>query len=253
MDSRNEKTEGGEIRIKLPVSEKLENFWYHYKWHTIVALFAVFVLIVLTLQTCKKTETDCYILYAGTHDIRRVAENGNISEYENAISSFKRVCSDYTDDGVVSISLLDLFVVNDEEAKKLLAENEGMEINSALVKEDTDKLHQKLLYREYYLCFLSERIFKEYEARYEGAMFASIEQYTDSEREYEYASENGIYPRSLPFGSLPEISELPSDTVVCIRQLSEVSTKFGTVDNEEHFKRGEDILRKVLSYGISEK
>ena len=64
----------------------------------------MFVLIVLTLQTCKKTETDCYILYAGTHDIRRVAENGNISEYENAISSFKRVCSDYTDDGVVGYS-----------------------------------------------------------------------------------------------------------------------------------------------------
>ena len=40
MDERNEKNDG-EIKINSPPLEKLENFWYHYKWHSIVALFLV--------------------------------------------------------------------------------------------------------------------------------------------------------------------------------------------------------------------
>ena len=251
MDEKNERHEGHEFKINPPVSKKLENFWYYYKWHTGVAAFVILVSTILLFQTCSKVEPDAYILYAGTHDIQRVGQNGDVSEYEGALSSLNRICNDYDGDGIINISLLDLFVVNGDEADALLESNPGAEINSALVKEDADTLHQKLLFGEYYLCFLSERLFKEYEERYEGAIFVKIAPYTKEGAEYEYASECGIYLRSLPFANLPEIEKLPDDTVVCLRQLSDISTKLGASDNEEHFARGEEMLKKLLSYGLS--
>ena len=42
-----------------------ENFWYHYKFHTIAVVFAVFVLTVGILQLVGKTNPDIYIMYAG--------------------------------------------------------------------------------------------------------------------------------------------------------------------------------------------
>ena len=246
MDERNEKIEGGEVKIKLPVSKKFENFWYYYKWHTLVGLFVVFASAILIFQTCSRVKADTYILYAGTHTVSRVGKDGNLSEYESLLSSFKRVCKDYNEDGVVAISFLDLFVVNQSEAQKLLDENPGMEINAALVQEDSETLKQKLVVGEYYLCFLSERLFKEYEESYEGKLFASISPYTSQNGEYEYCSDTGIYLRSLPFSSLPEISDLPDDTVVCIRKFAD----FGMGNDKEQFERSEEILKNILSYGI---
>ena len=40
-----------------------ENFWYHYKFHTIAALFGIFVLVVGILQLTGKTNPDIYIMY----------------------------------------------------------------------------------------------------------------------------------------------------------------------------------------------
>ena len=45
---------GDAPEIKSEAFDKLSNFWYYYKWHTIVALFIVFVVTVCTLQTCSK-------------------------------------------------------------------------------------------------------------------------------------------------------------------------------------------------------
>ena len=249
MEERNEKIEG-DVKIESPLLKKLDNFWYHYKWHTIFALLVLVLGAILTVQSCSKVETDVYIMYAGPHTISRVSAGGDISPYENAVSSIKKIGADYNDDGILSVSLVDLFVVNSEEGEKLLLDNPGKEINHTLVKENTDTLHQKLLYGEYYLCFLSERLFNEYDGNYGSAMFTSLEGYAPEGLECEYAGERGIYLASLNFYGLPEFCEFPEDTVVCLRSFNKVASILGSSDNEENFKRGEDMLKNLLSYGI---
>lgn len=232
-----------EVGLRSPVLEKLENFWYHYKIHIFVALFVVIILTVVCFQTCSKVSYDAHILYAGPHEIKHNAAG----PYQTAVSSFKRVCDDFDGDSATNIALLDLFVINNEEADKLLSENEGMEINATLVAEDTEKLGQTILYGDYYLCFLSERLFKEYEQRYADALFVDITDYTAG-LECELASEHGVYLSSLNFSSLPEICNFPSDTVVCLKKLSEVSSLFGKRDSEKSFSRAEAVLKNILAY-----
>ena len=70
-----------EIKIKLNTSEKLENFWYHYKWHTIAGLFAVICIVILTFQLCTKTSYDVNIIYAGEKSISTSSLTGGKSQY----------------------------------------------------------------------------------------------------------------------------------------------------------------------------
>ena len=245
MDERNEKNEG-EIKINSPLFEKLENFWYHYKWHSIVAVFLVIAITVLSLQMCQKTEYDAHILYAGTHEISHSSTDGE-APYYVATGSLKRVVGDFNDDGAVNVSLLNLFVLNDAEIEAALAGTEGKEINESLILEDTETLKNTLLFGEYYVCFLSERLFLEYDAQYEGALFSEVADYI-GDVECETVSGRGVYLRSLAYYDLPEICNLPEDTVVCLRKLSEVSTLFGKAENEKNFHRGEIIFKNIISY-----
>ena len=43
----------------------LENYWYHYKWHTIVALFFACTLLFCLVQCVKKEEPDLLVVAAG--------------------------------------------------------------------------------------------------------------------------------------------------------------------------------------------
>ena len=43
----------------------LDNFWYHYKWHTIIAAFFALILIVSLVQCASVEETDVKVSVAG--------------------------------------------------------------------------------------------------------------------------------------------------------------------------------------------
>ena len=218
----------GDVKISSPFMKKLENFWYHYKIHTIAVLFAVVVLTILLVQTCSRVSYDAHILYAGGYEIKHTASGG---------------------DGAVNVSLLNLFVVNDSEADELIKDDPSLEINASLVGQDTERLGQNLLYGDYYVCFLSERIFREYDERYEGALFAPLAKYIPEGVECEMVNERGVYLSSLAIYSQPEISKLPPDTVVCLRSLSDFSSSVGKAKNQAAFARGEKIIINIFAYG----
>ena len=237
----------GDIKIESPFLKKLDNYWYHYKWHTIVGIVVVIILSVLLFQTCSKQDYDGYILYAGPYKISSSAENGNTSSYSNTISALKKVCYDTNNDKNVNVTLLNLYISTQEEATKLYGDGVDISNSSMLIDEDSDRLGQTLLYGDYYVCFLSERLFLHYEELYEGALFTSVSDYL-GEGDYELASEHGVYLKSLDFYSLPEICNLPDDTVVCLRKSSDVSNFFNRRQNEKNFEISEKIFKNILNF-----
>ena len=234
----------GEVKIKTPLLSWLENFWYHYKWYTIVGAFLVFAFVVLSLQMCSKTSFDAHIIYAGNHEIKRVSDDGDTSPYNKMLGELKLAVGDTDGDGTVNIDLRDLFVVNDAEAEELVGSLDGYEINENLVKEDSETLYQLMLMSDYYVCFLSERLYTEYSAQYSG-LFEPIAKYAAEDGEYVYLDECAIYLNSVgDFATMPEISRLPSDTVICLRSLSEMSE----MRYKDTFKEAEDIVRNILAF-----
>ena len=249
MDDNREKYEG-EVKVRLPFSKRFENFWYHYKWHTIVSAAVIFILTILTLQMCNRTSFDVHIMYAGDYEIKKTSSGGDRAPYVKVLQELESVAGDFDSDGEVNVNFLNLFVVNEEEADRLVKENPDAEINETLVREDTATFTHDIIYGDYYLCFLSERIFLEYEKNYGERLFSSLEGYAEGAEGCEFASEtkHGIYLSSLDFYTLPEISKLPDDTVIVLKKISEVSGAINKKDSEKKFKMGESMLENILAY-----
>ena len=45
----------------------LDNYWYHYKWQTLIAAFFLFAVIFLVVSTMNIREADCVITYGGPY------------------------------------------------------------------------------------------------------------------------------------------------------------------------------------------
>lgn len=65
-----EKMENKEYTEGIAINENkflkwFDNYWYHYKWHTIATLFIVIVLGVCIIQSCTTAKNDIIFTYAG--------------------------------------------------------------------------------------------------------------------------------------------------------------------------------------------
>ncbi len=220
---------------KTPFSKKIENFWYHYKWHTIVTVFLLAVFAVCTFQMCSRTSYDVYIMYSGGTII---SQSGDNSQQKNITDALKLVSSDFNKDGS-NMPLFQAYLTPDAAEYKELGEGLDSRIQS-----DTQSFKNAMLgSSEFYLCFLSESNFKVYDKPTSSGVYPllSISAFTSSNKSYEYASERGIYLRSLDFYKLPGINTLPEDTVICIRQR-------GVGGDDENFANAKTLLKNILSY-----
>lgn len=233
--------------VSIKFSERFENFWYHYKWHTIVSAVVVAIILICTLQMCEKESYDSYIMYAGSYEIKKTSDNADTPPYAKAVSSFKRVTEDFNDDGAVSVSLKDLFLLTADEIKKV-EENKELEVNYSLLSENNKIFKDTIVYSDYYLCLLSKSIYQEYKMIDGIAVFSDLTKYVDENSEIEMLDSSAIYLSSTEFYTLPGISELPDDTVICLRSVSPVASHWNKDGSEKGFAAAEAILKKILAY-----
>ena len=135
---------------------------------------------------------------------------------------------------------------------KDLAEYEKMQNAPPLtrVQEDTTTLKQNMDSSQYYICFLSERLFRQYsEGEKNEGRFANITSYAAEGREYDYVSEYGIRLSSLDIKDLPGFAGLDAEnTIVCIRNVDVTSMVFRKSESQKLFANSEAMLRELLSY-----
>lgn len=245
-----------ELTADAPKKNKLlswlDNFWYHYKWHSLIALFLVFTVTICTVQTCSRQSYDIHIVYAGSKNISRTAKDGDVAEYVTMLSSFKQVVSDYDGDGEINVELLDSFMLTNEEIAEIERAGGDESVNYTLINNNKENLEYTMMYSSNYLCFLSDSLYRQFSnLKINGerfSVFTSIAPYVSGGTP-EYLDEGAIYLRSTAFAALPGICDLPDNTVICIRALNAYAGNANKSDNEEAFKRSEETLRKILSYG----
>ena len=247
MDERNEKI-GADAKMYIRTSEKVENFWYHYKWHTIVAVFVLVVGVILTLQLCTKADYDVHVIYAGEKIIRNTSLSGDgKTEYSDLTSALGTIGKNAENGENVNVNLQNIYILSEKELAEKNKETTDPMQKARLESEmqaNYDTLYESIMYGDYYLCFLSEDVFLDYESRLTSSIFAPISGYTADGVEYSYASERGIYLSSLDAYESTSLSMLPADTVVCIR----LPGVLGARDDGKAYAAAEDVLRKILAY-----
>lgn len=241
------KLDTGEMNIKKNgFLAWLDNFWYHYKWHSLIALFLVFTVTICTFQMCQKESYDAHILFAGSHAFSRDSADGDFPEYNKAKISLERFVKDYDENGDVNISFRALFVPSDDELGKL------DESQFQLAYSDKSALSSTMMTGDYFICFFSPSIYEKYKAvgsEDSPEIFADLSQFVPEGVSIEYynGEKSAILLSSTDIYSLSGLSAMPEDTVICLRNLT-FSTHLNKKANEKAFTKSKEILTKILAY-----
>ena len=241
MNENNEKY--GDVGMSSPFLTKLENFWYHYKWQTIGAIFAVIVLSICLFQCGKQKKYDMYVMYAGGETFSRKSESGDIPRYNKFTTALQKFATDSDKNGEVALSFSDLFIPSPDEQKQL-----GDNIDFSSMREDIRILNDRMAYSEYYVFLVSKYVYDEYHVKSDTELFAPIKKYCPADNGFVFEGDNAVYLSSTDLYKLSPFSELPEDTLICIRINSEVSSAFGRKKNAELYRRAEEYITALLAY-----
>ncbi|MBQ9746971.1 MAG: hypothetical protein IJW21_09145, partial [Clostridia bacterium] len=86
----------------------LDNFWYHYKWPTIIAAFFITVFAICTVQMVTREEYDMYVRYVGNAVITE-------TQYKDIENSLEKMGFDANGDGESAANFAQVPYVSDDE------------------------------------------------------------------------------------------------------------------------------------------
>ena len=159
------KLEGREIKFGSP--ERVErphgklyrwfdNFWYHHKWKTIAALFAVIVLTVCIAQMCSRESAgDVSVVMAGPYGFTDGTNNYN--DIVACLSTY--LAADYDENGEKRTQI-NSFTVYSADQIKALAEQDVL-INTSSNGQTYQSFYQSLSVGEAAVLFLDPWLFEE--------------------------------------------------------------------------------------------
>ncbi len=132
----------------------LDNYWYHYKWHTIFAAFGIFVIAIVTAQMIGREPTDAYIMYIGGQAIPD-------TQYQDIRDSFGKVASDRSGDGKVVVNFSKTAYISD-------LENDLASSVNAVARE----FMSTMIAQPYYVYLLTPDLYDSYK---DSGIFAELD------------------------------------------------------------------------------
>ena len=210
----------------------LENYWYHYKWVTLIVAFCLIVGIICIAQAVQNNSYDSYIMYAGPRQLSH-------KEVLDIEKDFCSVVEDKDGDGKVNLAIRELFIMSPEEIASV---EEGYEANYALISDNMKVFDQEILSGEATICLLSPFL---YERVKEADGFLPIGEYV-GDAEVEYVDEYGVKLNSTAFGKLAGLSALPDDTVLCVRRVSTIASIFDKKQTEKNHALNIETVKRIF-------
>lgn len=222
-----------EFKTKMSLKEWLENYWYHYKWATILGLFFFFVLLVGVAQCSSRVSADVIFMYSGPESL-------SLSEIqaleESAVSIMEE---DYNEDGKQYIQYLENIVLFDNFSVKDETGTEQIIINKT---EHIERYVTQVAAGDAQIYFLSPEVYSELSKQNVLVPLSEILGSVPVEAHDSSSFRLG----TLGIYSLPGFCELPEDTLVCLR-----AQKTLAVFDEESAKKEHEWAEKLFLTLIS--
>lgn len=98
--------------------KKVENFFYHYKWHVIVGIFFAAVLAFLVVTTLQKEQGDMRVLVVAKDGANATNLLYKVGDIENA---FELYCRDYDDNGYIHVEVYNIDLSDNADPNYMLS------------------------------------------------------------------------------------------------------------------------------------
>lgn len=243
MNQENKRPEdklSGDVRMKSPFLNKLENFWYHYKWQTVLGIFFLIVLIVCLVQcTAKGKGDDAYIMYAGECVLSGI-------EKEDMKQTVASVGKDINGDGKIEVSFGAYTIRQRADIEEQDPTNQRFFAEASA--QQLDLFDQEILSGEATLCLLSPALFERVAA---AGGFLPVSEYAPALSSDMLVSYNGTYCgirlKDTALYQREGFKNLPEDTVFCVRRVGTMSSLFDKDGAAELHAANVEIAKALLA------
>ena len=223
----------------------LDNFWYHYKWVTLVTAFFTVTLLIIIIQMITKTNPDSNILYGGP----AVLTANQTKEIENAFNAL--LPEDFNGDGEKITSLQAITLMTKEQIAK--AEAEAAENSSVFVynpqslENNKTSFSTQLFSGEYVICLIDP---EQYKNAYKAGGFAPLSELFGENNFPEYAYDDcALLLSETNFSKFfTAMSVFPDDTLICVRKMSSVSAIKGKSKAEREYNNQLRLFYSIIAF-----
>lgn len=122
----------------------LENYWYHYKWHTIFGIAGVILVTVLIFQLAAKVNYDALFMYVGDDNI-------SSTEYTEIVKALERNCTDTTENGKIEVNFSRTAYISDTSSA-----------SDAQINASGSDFLSTMINQPYYIYFIRKDAYKKY-------------------------------------------------------------------------------------------
>lgn len=198
--------------------QRIENYWYHYKWHTIIAVFFIVTFIVCLVQcSLKEKPDDCALLY-----INQNLTDNAANELSVLLGEY---IGDYNDNGEV------LYRVNNVSYSK------ESTVNPNYAVTNSQKLLAAVTTADYVLYIVDEHGYG-YLMSDETRLFETYDFMPDKDGTAWNWRGSRLWTQMREYG-------LPDDLYFCIRRLSDTIAEKDP-DAAQLQKQAEMLVQKLI-------
>ena len=218
----------------------LDNYWYHYKWVTIIVAFFVIVTVICTVQMCSKPRNDLVIVYAGRNTLSAEEQN-NVTKVFEAIAP-----RDFDGNGENNIAINAFAVLSEEQVEEQRAQTDVD--GKPLYIDNSHNAKQFDTYSNYIMTGESSVLFLDpwlYESLVSAGRLKSLEETLGYVPESAYGDYGVRLGDTALYESYSVMRLLPEDTVICLLQ----PYVAGNSSKKEYYSREMEMFESLVTYG----
>ena len=224
----------------MALKEKLENYWYHYKWRTIIAVFLLLVITVSVVQCATREDTDICIMYLGPLNIARVEE-------PQIRAAVKQVLREDLQKENYTVTILDILYTNDKIAERY--RQEGLYFDPATNGDAVSRFDTEVIAGDS-IIFMVDR--QQYTVAKQNGAFVKLSEILDKVPDYAI-DEYGIRLKDTDFGKyFPCFADFDEDIILCAKAKSDVSFFFLRKKNEDLYERHYKVFADIIAFKMPE-
>ncbi len=215
---RGEKLRAGEIKEQSRFLRWLDNYWYHYKWPTLFAAFALVCVIVIVVQLTERKEYDYRFVYTGPVSL----SEKQAAEMADALGKLGVSAEIKSPEAALTAYFL-------KHASDIKAEDAYY---AQMMASNRTAFQQQILAGDALIFLMDPKLFLEYEAAEAG--FLPVRSYYPDipASALTEGSECGLRLDATVLWELACFRALPGDTAVCLRTPVAMS---GLLDQEKAY------------------
>ncbi|MBQ7827897.1 MAG: hypothetical protein IJ386_06485 [Clostridia bacterium] len=222
-----------------------DNFWYHYKWHTIIIIvFAVTFAIGFGQIAFEKNNYDVYALYAGPTYLEKIPHDEIVETFKKEA---EKISGDTESEKDVNLQML-IYLTDDQiAAQKEYVESQGETFVFDYLENNNvfDTFMKQLVSGENVIMFLDPML---YETAEKNEALYKIKDILG--RDVPGLTDSGMGVRLAESGleeKYPCLSALPDDCVVCFRKVTHAMKLIGKSESQDSHKFQLDLARELFS------